>query len=711
MRVLWVTKGLGPGGAERLLTATSRALDPDVVVECAYVLPWKDHVAAELEAAGVRTRCLSRRRSDASWPLRLARLVRHGAYDVVHVHSPLPGSVARLAVRSVPAVRRPALVTTEHNRWATHRLPTRFLNRLTIRWDDATFCVTDEVRESMSSSARSRARTLRHGIDVATIGAARSGRERIRSEIGLDPAAFVVGTVANFRPQKDHPNLLHAARLVIAERPDVRFVVVGQGPQEEEIRGLRDRLGLGEAVLLTGFRADAIDVVGACDAFVLASRWEGLPVAVMEACALGLPIVATAVGGVAEELTDGVDALLVPPADPEALAAAIGRLVDDPALAARLGTSAQEKAADFDVSAATATIEATYRRLVFERARPFDAATVDRCRRHEPGGPVPTGRPTMPSGVEIRPANPDDRPAIVDLLARSLGADGDPRYPDLVAWKHDRNPFGPSPMWVAVESGRLLAVRAFLRWEFVRGGRVVRAVRAVDTATDPEARGRGLFRALTLHGLEALADDGVDFVFNTPNEQSRPGYLSMGWREIGALPSSIAPAGVRGARRAIRARVPADRWSFPLAVGEPAAWWLDRHGGEALAPPPGDVRRLTTNRTPDYLRWRYGSELLGYRVVADDRATIIVRARRRGPTGELVVAEPGGDLHATDALARRVARETGCDHVLRLGPADLRHGFVPLPGGGPMLTWRAVTDAGPPPLPNWALVLGDVELF
>ena len=92
LRVLWVIKGLGPGGAEHLLVAAARAHDPAVVsLECAYVLPWKDHLAEQLQQAGVTVHCLSRERDDHRWPLRLNRLIRDGGYDVVHVHSPLPG--------------------------------------------------------------------------------------------------------------------------------------------------------------------------------------------------------------------------------------------------------------------------------------------------------------------------------------------------------------------------------------------------------------------------------------------------------------------------------------------------------------------------------------------------------------------------------------------------------------------------------------------
>ncbi|WP_148288480.1 GNAT family N-acetyltransferase [Ilumatobacter nonamiensis] len=705
-RVLWVVKGLGPGGAETLLEAAARAHDSDFEIECAFVLPWKDHLVGRLEEAGVRTRCVSKRRSDPQWPLNLARLVRNGNYDVVHVHSPLPGSVARLAVRSMPAEIRPGLVSTEHNRWETHRSPTRTANRLTSRLDDAAFAVTDEVRESMKGPDADLAVTLRHGIDVDAVAAETVHRAEVRDELGIGADEFVVGTVANFRPQKDYPNLLAAARLLAEWEVPVRIVAVGQGPQEAEVRAIHERYGLGDRVILTGFRPDATRVMGACDAFMLASQWEGLPVAVMEAVALGLPLVATEVGGLAEEFSDGVDALLVPPRDSTALADAIGKLVTDSDLRERLALASRRRSADFSIDRTVAELEAAYRRIARHGAADSDGD------QHEPPTATASHAPRRRGPeLDIRTATPDDRGEIIALLQRSLGSDGDPRYPALFAWKHDENRFGPSPMWVAVDGERIVAIRALMRWEFVRGGTVLRAVRAVDTATDPDYQGRGLFRALTMHGLEAVRAEGVDFVFNTPNDQSRPGYLKMGWREVGRLPAAVRFVGPGGAIAALRSRVPADRWSLPLGIGESPLDWLDRRGPDGRSPEPVDVREFRTNVDDRYLAWRFGTELLGYRVVDDGDAAVIVRARRRGSATELAVVSTFGPARATDRLAGRAAKEAGADYAIRLGQPQMSSGFNFLPGGGPVLTWRAVTDRGMPPLSNWAVSLGDIELF
>lgn len=701
-RVLWVVKGLGPGGAEHLLAAAARVHDrARFTVECAYVLPFKDHLAGDLEAAGVVTHCLSQKQRDLRWPVRLARLVRSGHYQVVHVHSPLPASVARLATRTMRRNARPRLVSTEHNTWGSFSAPTRLLNRFTSRWDDTTFAVSEETRASMRGAARRRATTLVHGIDVARTAEFRAQRDAVRAEFGLPADAFVIGTVANFREQKDYPNLLEAARAAVDSGRQWHWLLVGQGPQEAQIRELAHQLGLSEVVTFTGFRPDGARLMAGCDVFTLASKWEGLPVALMEALALGLPVVATSVGGIAETMTDKVDAMLVPPSNPYALAEGWSRVFDSAELHARLAAAAAARAAEFDAARAQCVIEQAY----LGTGEPTTAAATVGA------PPAVHANRTRAAGLDVREATLADRTAILHLLQRSMNRPDDPRFAELYRWKHDLNVFGPSPTWVATDGGRVVAVRVFMRWEFMRGGQLLRAVRAVDTATDPDHQGKGLFTALTMHGLEQMRADGVQFVFNTPNSQSRPGYLKMGWREVGNLPVAVRPVGPRGAVRMARSRVAADHWSQPTQVGIAFNEWAEGRSGWR-GPVDMPIRSLATNTTEDFDRWRFGWEQLHYRVVEGDGGAVVVRARRRGGALELVqVASWGLSAAAADRVTRRAAGQAGATYALRLGAPRVSAGWAPLPGGGPMLTWRALCSDGQPPLSNWQLTMADVELL
>ena len=138
------------------------------------------------------------------------------------------------------------------------------------------------------------------------------------------------------------------------------------------------------------------------------------------------------------------------------------------------------------------------------------------------------------------------------------------------------------------------------------------AARAVDTATDPDFQGRGIFTRLTLEALDALPADGVDMVFNTPNAQSLPGYLKMGWEEVGRLAAAVRPTRWRFVRVVGTARRPASREFVPSVVGVPAGDGLADHGAvdrllEAAPAPLG----LATRRSGRYLQWRYGNPTSG----------------------------------------------------------------------------------------------------
>jgi GNAT superfamily N-acetyltransferase len=322
---------------------------------------------------------------------------------------------------------------------------------------------------------------------------------------------------------------------------------------------------------------------------------------------------------------------------------------------------------------------------------------------------------------DVRRYEPTDEAVVLELLGASLGWHADALHTRLFGWKHNENPFGASPAWVATVDDRVIGFRTFMRWEFLVDGRVVKAVRAVDTATHPDHRGRGVFAGLTRHALDALRDDGVAFVFNTPNERSRPGYLAMGWQPVRRLAVRARPGSLRALGRIARARTAADKWSVPSTVGVPAVEaFADASAVAALLetlPKSGPRAALGTNRSAEYLTWRYGFEPLGYRALTidgPDRGLAVFRLRRRGPAVEAAVCEelvPGGDAGLTRRLLRQVLKATGADYAVRLGDHLPRAGFVPLVGRGPILVCRDLGLMTIPEPGRWHLGLGDVELF
>lgn len=326
--------------------------------------------------------------------------------------------------------------------------------------------------------------------------------------------------------------------------------------------------------------------------------------------------------------------------------------------------------------------------------------------------------------MKIVRADPGHEAQILSLATRTLGWDDDPRFAELYRWKHDRNPFGASPRWVALDDdGRVIGFRVLLRWRFRRGDEVIEAVRAVDTATDPAHQGKGIFRSLTLSAIDELRADGLEAVFNTPNDQSRPGYLKMGWTELGRPPVAMVGR-LRALPRIARSRTPAALWSTPTGVGEPAGpYFADslRAGGltELLAAGAGD--RWATDRGPEWLSWRYGLDDLHYRVLTTDQlglrgdgvGLVVFRLRRRGPSLEATITEVlAGSAGLRRRLVRATLKATGADYALVAaeGRFDAAGGLA-LQAFSPLVTWRRVGERPAPELAEVRFSLGDLELF
>jgi glycosyltransferase involved in cell wall biosynthesis len=362
VRTLWLTKGLGRGGAERLLSLSVVHIDRDRYdVEVAYTLPWKDAWAEEIRSQGIPVHCLGSPDPRLAWPARLRLLARRRGYRLVHTHSPVPAVAARLALP-----RSTALVHTEHNVWGRYRWPTRVANTATFGRNRAVLAVSRGVADSvrrpfwMPARVMPAVEVLYHGIDEQHVCSGPEARAAARRLLGIGGDALVIGSVANFTPKKNQHHLLRAMKLLDAVVPDVKLVLVGTGPLEQSLRHDARQLGIGDRVLFTGSREDVQELLPAFDAFALSSRHEGLSIALLEAMAAGVPCVSTRVGGVPELVCDGQEGLLVAPGDPEALARAIGTLLQDAALRSRMGRAGTETAGRFSIGSAVRRMEEVY---------------------------------------------------------------------------------------------------------------------------------------------------------------------------------------------------------------------------------------------------------------------------------------------------------------------------------------------------------------
>jgi len=285
--------------------------------------------------------------------LLLTRFLRVHRIDLVHTHrykdNVLGSAAAKLA--GVPHVVRTVHGVSEEMRgW--DRMKDRLydaLDKATMRvWADRIVAVSERTASTMKESVR---RTdlvtcIRNGIDVGTVKAMQPPAD-VRRALGIDPDALLIGTAGRLVPVKGHEHFLRAAAQILASRRDARFLIVGSGPLERELRALAASLGIDRASLFVDpaldRRAGVYDLMAAMDIFVLSSLSEGLPMAVLEAMTVGLPVVASAVGGVPEVIADRTTGLLVAPRDERALATACLELAQDRPWAEKLAAAARRK--------------------------------------------------------------------------------------------------------------------------------------------------------------------------------------------------------------------------------------------------------------------------------------------------------------------------------------------------------------------------------
>jgi glycosyltransferase involved in cell wall biosynthesis len=296
------------------------------------------------------------------------RLVVQWGPDIIHLHGGRDSWIAALAL----AWRtRPIILRTKHNIFPIADHPA---NRwLYGRFFDGIVCISSAIVEQCAAKryiAPDRLVLIPSACDVARFVAAAGAREAMRREFGFQPDDVVIVMSGRFRPEKGHDVLLAAAAQVVAAQPRTRFLLLGAGSLQGSVAAELEREGLANAVVVAGFRTDVPECLAAADIAVQPSRSEGLGTAVLEAAAAGLPVVATAVGGIPDIVVHGQTGLLVPPEDPRALAEALIELAGDPQRRAAWGRAGRERvAAHFSVEALVEKTDAYYRRMIESQQR------------------------------------------------------------------------------------------------------------------------------------------------------------------------------------------------------------------------------------------------------------------------------------------------------------------------------------------------------
>jgi glycosyltransferase involved in cell wall biosynthesis len=377
MRVLWLIDSLTLGGAEALVPTFARAVDPERVrLQVAFLKSLGGNpFERELLAAGVPlTHLRARHLRDVGAFRRLVRLVREQRIEVIHAHLTYAAIWGGLCARvtGVPMVATLHTAPSEAPRWSREDVRERLFAFALNRWCSSVVAVSEAARAQHVRRGRidsHRICVLHNGVDLEAFAADPARRRAARAGMGLGSEPLVL-TVSALREGKGMEVLLPAMAALIRERPELRLAIAGEGRLRTRLQDLAAENGLNGHVRWLGLRRDVPELMAAADLFVLASRHDAFPTAVLEAMAAGLPVVATRVGGVPEIVEEGRTGLLVGPGDPAELAAAIRALIDDPHRAAALAAAARERVRErFGARAWSRRLQDLYGRAIEGRRR------------------------------------------------------------------------------------------------------------------------------------------------------------------------------------------------------------------------------------------------------------------------------------------------------------------------------------------------------
>ncbi len=358
LRVLMLVSSFAvTGGVARYVVELSRALDKQRITPILAAL-WDYHTGFDQE-------WLTRLRDEgftafiaADWdeaaPYASCRAALQGLYvqapapvDIVHTHGEFTDLAALFLRRYVQARR---LVRTVHNEieWAKRPHFGKLFPHLLYPFVfDAEYAVAQQAVQNLDRRPAARllgrrAVQVANALNLERFADLHVDRAALRASLGIPSDATVIGTVGRLVPQKGYHHLIAAARAVIGQKPNVYFLIIGDGVLADELQHQAAASGVGDRIRFTGARQDIEALYAVMDGFVSSSLWEGLPTVIMESMAAGVPVVATAVAGNQELVFHEQTGLLVAPGEPEALAAAIQHVIEQPGLARQLAQQAEQ---------------------------------------------------------------------------------------------------------------------------------------------------------------------------------------------------------------------------------------------------------------------------------------------------------------------------------------------------------------------------------
>jgi glycosyltransferase involved in cell wall biosynthesis len=348
-------------GVKRLFAWMIPRFDPERYNVSLVSLRRKDLSEETLDSYGIDITYLHKSKFDPATLTALLKVIERKQIDILHLH----GYGATTFGRMAGGIRRIPTILHEHANLTTTPWFQKVADAVLEPLTDISIAVSRSTADFLVQARQmppDKVKTVYLGVPLEEFSRVRPADEiaAARVELGVAPGDFVAGTVTRLHDSKGNSFLVHAARLVLDQRPNARFVIVGEGPLRADLEQQARSLGLGERLVFAGFARDVARVVSAFDLSVFPSLWEGTPLTVFEALAMGKTILATDADGLVDVLTHGRDAIIVPRRDAAALARGIVSLMDDEEARRRLGTNARLSGQQYDIAVFVRKMEQLY---------------------------------------------------------------------------------------------------------------------------------------------------------------------------------------------------------------------------------------------------------------------------------------------------------------------------------------------------------------
>ncbi len=368
IKVLHLIDSLSVGGAERLLVNLANRIDSSrfEFYVCALRVLRGNALQTQFERLSAPPHIINAQRLyDPKALFAVAQYVRKHNIDIIHTQLTYADITGRVVGK---LLGRPVISTlqNEPQEYDRDRIDRRLLARFTARYlSTALVAVSQRVHDQFVQQwhiPQARLSTIYNAVPMENYTSVVP--ERATNDAGRP----VITNIGRLTTQKAQHLFIAAAKIVLQHHPNARFLIVGQGHLQQQLAQQATELGIAEQVTLTGVRHDIADILAQSDIFVLSSLWEGLPLTAVEAMAAACPVVLTDVGGNRELVESGVQGLIVPPGDVEALAAALTTLLDDPQRRVAMGKAARERVRhDFSITTIAKQYEALYQRISKKR--------------------------------------------------------------------------------------------------------------------------------------------------------------------------------------------------------------------------------------------------------------------------------------------------------------------------------------------------------